>query len=313
VSTLLVASTGGHLAELHELRNRLQGVDDDRVWVTFDTAQSRSLLKGENVIHVDFTAPRDLHHVLTNSPVASRLLKRDNVSSVVSTGAAVAMSFLPIARARGIATHYIESAARTAGPSLTGRMVRHLPGVKLYAQYPGWAHKWQYRGSVFDAYKQQERTEAPQLRRAVVALGAQPDFGFRRLVQRLVRLIPPETEVLWQTGATNISGLGINARPFIPQAELSAAMEEADLVVSHAGVGCALDALHAGRSPVLVPRDPHHGEHVDDHQMNLAAAMSSHHVATVRHVEQLTTSDLLEAAAHKVVRRDEPPAFQLNC
>ena len=42
--TMLVASTGGHLAQMFKLAPRIEPDPARRVWVTFDTPQSRSLL-----------------------------------------------------------------------------------------------------------------------------------------------------------------------------------------------------------------------------------------------------------------------------
>ena len=53
----------------------------------------------------------------------------------------------------GLHCHYIESAARSDGPSKTARMISQIPGVHLYTQYPAWADdKWHYRGAVFDSF-----------------------------------------------------------------------------------------------------------------------------------------------------------------
>jgi UDP-N-acetylglucosamine transferase subunit ALG13 len=41
----------------------------------------------------------------------------------------------------------------------------------------------------------------------------------------------------------------------------------ADVIITHGGPGSILLALSVGRSPVVVPRDPRFGEHVDDHQL----------------------------------------------
>ena len=49
LTTLLVASTGGHLKQLHQLHRRLTTISGPYVWATFDTPQSRSLLEGEEV------------------------------------------------------------------------------------------------------------------------------------------------------------------------------------------------------------------------------------------------------------------------
>ena len=186
-STLLVASTGGHLAQLHRLRPRLDGVPERAVWVMFDTPQSRSLLAGERVHYVPLVEPRDLKTVLRNMRFARRLFKQHDVRAVVSTGSGVALSFLPLARASGIPTLYIDSAARSAGPSVTGRLLSLVPGLRLLCQYPAWAGKrWGYSGSVFDEFEPEPAEPAPQVRKVVVTLGT-IGYPFDRLVRRLSR------------------------------------------------------------------------------------------------------------------------------
>src|SRR3954447_13982338 len=311
MSTLLVASSGGHLAQLHQLRPRLYGIDPDVTWVTFDTPQSRALLAGEDVVYVTPTSTRDYLNVCRNTLPARRLLRDRRITSVVSTGAGIALSFLPLARAHGIDAYYIESATRAAGPSATGKLLSRVPGIELFAQHPSWADdRWQYRGSVFDGYEA-SNGRPPRLERAVVTLGAHRGFGFRRLVERLLQILPPEVEVLWQTGGTDITGLGIEARPFVPAGELDDAVRDADVVVSHAGIGSTLAALEAGRRPVILPRDPSHGEHVDDHQLQIADELGRGSTTVVRTVEDLALDDLLHASSYRVSRASRPPQFAL--
>nr|WP_304515681.1 sulfotransferase [Cellulomonas sp. APG4] len=56
----------------------------------------------------------------------------------------------------------------------------------------------------------------------------------------------------------------------MPPRELAALVAEADVVVTHGGPGTMADARAAGHLPVLVPRDPALGEHVDGHQQRFA-------------------------------------------
>ena len=90
----------------------------------------------------------------------------------VSTGSGVALSFLPLAAAHGIPAHYIESAARVMEPSLTGRLLQRVPGIRLYRQYPDAARgKWRYAGSVFEGFEAAMTPTRP-VRRIVVTLGS---------------------------------------------------------------------------------------------------------------------------------------------
>jgi UDP-N-acetylglucosamine transferase subunit ALG13 len=47
-------------------------------------------------------------------------------------------------------------------------------------------------------------------------------------------------------------------------------MRRADSVICHAGVGTIITALKTGHTPVVVPRQARYGEHVDDHQLDIA-------------------------------------------
>ncbi|CAL9532387.1 hypothetical protein SUDANB121_04083 [Nocardiopsis dassonvillei] len=61
--------------------------------------------------------------------------------------------------------------------------------------------------------------------------------------------------------------------PFLPGGELDGLMESARVVVSHGGPGTIVQARRAGRLPIVVPRDPELGEHVDDHQLLFVARL----------------------------------------
>jgi UDP-N-acetylglucosamine--N-acetylmuramyl-(pentapeptide) pyrophosphoryl-undecaprenol N-acetylglucosamine transferase len=310
VTTLLVASTGGHLAELHDLVPRL-GVQERR-WVTFDSPQSRSLLAGEDVVHVPPAVSRDLVGAVRDLVIARKMFRRRRYDRVISTGASVAMSFFVPATAAGVECAYIESATRTDGPSLTGRMAARLPGVKMFTQYRSWADEtWLYGGSIFDGF-----AAGPSGRRAVrkvvVTLGTHPRYTFPRLLARLVDILPPGLDVLWQVGATRVARMPADARVSVPIDEMRRAMREADVVVSHAGVGSALAAMQAGRRAVFVPRRRLHGEHVDDHQVAMARELQRRDLVLAREADEVTFADLETAASWSVQASPLVQPFRLN-
>lgn len=300
--TLLVASTGGHLEQLYRLRSRFVPALDDIEWVTFDTPQARHLLAAERVHYVPLVAPKDLKHTASCLGYAHRILSSGRFERVISTGAAVAVPFLTVARARGLEVHYIESAARSAAPSLSGSMVSHLPSIHLYAQYPRWGQgKWLYRGAVFDGFVAGPRRQLRSINRVVITFGTQAGFGFRRAVEQLVPVIaelcPRDATVLWQTGATDMTGLSVESHVSVPAADLADAVREADLVVSHAGIGSALLTLEHGRCPVLIPRRRQFGEHTDDHQQFIARELSDRGLAVAAEADQVTCEGLQTACA----------------
>jgi UDP-N-acetylglucosamine--N-acetylmuramyl-(pentapeptide) pyrophosphoryl-undecaprenol N-acetylglucosamine transferase len=315
--TLMVASTGGHLEELYRLRQRFLPDLEDVEWATFDTAQSRSLLADEIVHFVPFVKPKDLRGTWHSSTEAARLLGGGRFARVISTGAAVAVPFLGHARASGLAAHYIESAARSAGLSMSGSMARSIPGVRLYGQYPGWTSgRCQFRGSVFDGFAAGPTEPRACVDKVVVTLGTQPGFGFRRALEALTRVLPevvtPSASILWQVGSTDTTGLPIKAVDVVPADDLNQAVAEADLVISHSGVGTALMVLEHGKCPVLLPRRRRFREHTDDHQTLVADELARRGLAVRADPDALTAEDLLAAASMTASGVAEPPPFLLQ-
>ena len=299
MTTLLVASTGGHLAELHDLTPRL-GVGARR-WVTFDSPQSRSLLEGEDVVYVPPATSRDLVGTVRDLVVAKRMFKKERYARVISTGASVAMAFFLPATAAGVPCSYIESATRTRGPSLTGRLAARVPRARLYTQYPGWADDtWRYGGSIFDAFEAAPIAAPRPVRKVVVTLGTHERYTFPRLLNHLVTLLPPEWDVLWQVGSTVIDKMPPGARKQVPITEMRQALAEADAVISHAGVGSALAAMQAGKRALYVPRRRAFGEHVDDHQVEMARELEGRRLVVAREAQEVSLADLETAAAWSV-------------
>jgi UDP-N-acetylglucosamine--N-acetylmuramyl-(pentapeptide) pyrophosphoryl-undecaprenol N-acetylglucosamine transferase len=307
--TLLVASAGGHLQELlHLLPSVGAGA---RVWVTYDTPQARSMLENEELVPAHHPTTKHLPNAVRNYRLARQVLAAREVGRLVSTGAAVAVPFVQVASRRGIPCHYIESATRVLGPSLSGRMLERVPRVHLYRQLGEWGgHRWQDGPSVFDGYEVSGVTDVAPPNSVVLSLGTH-QFPFPALVDRVQEYFATDTAVTWQLGATPARpGLRGRTEDRLPAEELARLAAEVDVVVGHAGVGLALTALSAGKVPVLVPRRRARREHTDDHQVQLARELDRLGLAVVAEVGELTFEHLERAAALRVVRRDPPP-FEL--
>lgn len=306
--TLLVASGGGHLKQLKNLAGRLPWASDSRAWITVDNLHSRTLLEDEDeVVLVPSAGSRDILATILNARRVRSCIRSGDFTHVLSTGASLAVSTLPLARAAGASCHFIESAARVQGPSLSGRIMSLVPGIHRYTQYRAWTQQgWSYAGCVFDSFTPGELAASPRLHRVVVTLGTLARFPFRSLVERMRQILPRDAEVLWQTGCTPVQGLGICARPTLPAPDLSGLMASADVVVAHAGVGSALSALEAGKVPVLVPRRARRREHVDDHQEQLARELAARGLAQWLEVGDLTLDALLEASAARLGALSRP-------
>jgi len=294
MNTLYVATIGGHIAELVELADRIPR-EGERLWVTNDNDQTRDLLAGEPVELVPYIGERAWREVLREVPRARRILRERGIRRVVSTGSAIALAYLPVAASMGIEAHYIESSTRVESISVSGRLLARTPGVRCWWQFATPPAGFHHIGGVYDGFVAAERPRGADLERVVVTVGT-TDHDFRRLIARLVEIIPPGVEVLWQTGRSTVDDLPIDAKRMVPQSVLTKAIDEADVLVTHAGTGSLALALQAGKVPVFVPRRASFKEHLDDHQLELATW--AHSVGLAIHVEadQIQLTDL-EAAA----------------
>jgi UDP-N-acetylglucosamine transferase subunit ALG13 len=105
---------------------------------------------------------------------------------------------------------------------------------------------------------------------------------FARVLDLLAELAPDE-DLLIQRGITRersdlIDACGVDS---LPWEELLESMRRADVVISHAGVGSMVTAIRVGKKPVVVPRLARFGEHVDDHQVQLARRFAQSNLAVV--------------------------------
>jgi UDP-N-acetylglucosamine--N-acetylmuramyl-(pentapeptide) pyrophosphoryl-undecaprenol N-acetylglucosamine transferase len=312
---LAAASSGGHFKQLVSLVARIPRVSEV-IWLTYDSGLSHDLLQAagrghERLVHAPYAAPRDLPNLARNAQVARRLLRQNAVDLAISTGAGIAVAVLPMARAMGARAVFVESATRAQGPSLSGRILQRTPGVDLFTQNAGYGPDWVQAASVHDEFEPGPAREVDALRRIVVSVGTIRPYGFRRLLERVVEVLPDDAEVLWQTGDTDVTGLPVQANRTVSGPVFEAAVRDADVVIAHAGTGTAITAFEQGRCPVLVPRRHHADEHVDDHQVVTAEALAARGLAVHAEVEDLTPQLLFGAARRSVSRRAEVPAFEL--
>ena len=295
---LLLASTGGHLAQLVRMAEA-QGASADSVWVTFDSPQSRSLLHDRNVVWVDYVAPRDFKALAQAHADLRTKVDPTSVSGVVSTGAGLALAGFAWAREHRLPAAYIESVSRTGGPSLTGRIVRTFRLARTFTQHATWANRhWQLVPSVMRQFERVDDSSARDDRplRVLVTLGTIRPYRFDALVDGMMSILRHDDEVIWQLGETTRTDLPGRCNTLMGADEFLDEARAADVVVTHAGVGTILQLLDNGISPVVVPRRKIRGEHVDDHQMQIFGLLGDAGIAVPAEVNDLSRDTLLIAA-----------------
>ncbi len=109
-----------------------------------------------------------------------------------------------------------------------------------------------------------------------VALGTQK-FQMNRLVkdideQKRQGLI--NDEIFGQIGNSDYIPKNYKFKSFINGTEFNEKIENSDVVITHSGVSTIIKALKLNKKVIVVPRLAKYGEHVDDHQMEIAENFS---------------------------------------
>lgn len=88
----------------------------------------------------------------------------------------------------------------------------------------------------------------------------------------------PDRSVFIQRG-TSATPERTPSAEIVAHGELLRLFSNSKVVVSHGGPSTVMDARSSGRFPIVVPRDPARGEHVDEHQMRFADHLELHGLA----------------------------------
>ena len=74
----------------------------------------------------------------------------------------------------------------------------------------------------------------------------------------------------------------------IPIDELSKLIDQADLIITHGGVGSIISSIKKGKKVIAVPRLEKYKEHVNDHQKDIVETFNqSGYIIGIENVEQL--------------------------
>ncbi len=312
-TVLVAASTGGHLAQAAKWASILE-LNQDSTFVTFDSEQTRGLLTDRPVLHVPYVRPRGAGGVLQAAGRLLRTVPQGRYSAILSTGAGLALSTLPLAARLRIPLVYIESVSRFNGPSLTGRILERVPHVRRYAQHPTYdRRRWSEVPSLLGSYsvRPEVSVDPPDPARPLkilVTLGTIKPYRFDRMIEAVQKCLSPGDEVIWQTGATIRADLEGEVAEQMDAAHFAEAARSCDVVVTHAGVGTILQVLDDGKLPVVFARRAEFGEHVDDHQAQIVERLLNLGLARRGDLE-LSRRTLLDVADSRVVR----PSRESSC
>lgn len=130
----------------------------------------------------------------------------------------------------------------------------------------------------------------------LVLLGTQNN-SFVRLLEAIQKNIDSKAitdEVIVQAGFTKFESKDMKILSLIDKAELSKLQDEADLIITHGGVGSIISSLKKGKKVIVVPRLKKYDEHVNNHQLQIARRFEQEgyvkHVINLKNLEKVIKS-----------------------
>lgn len=109
-----------------------------------------------------------------------------------------------------------------------------------------------------------------------VSLGTQK-FQFNRLLQMMDQLITDgkiTESVFAQTGNSDYLPQHFQYASFLDKSAFENKIRECDVLITHSGVATIIAGLKNEKKVIVVPRLAKYGEHIDDHQLQIAESFS---------------------------------------
>ena len=109
-----------------------------------------------------------------------------------------------------------------------------------------------------------------------VAVGTQK-FQFNRLLKAVDDLVDQGVltgEVFAQTGHSDYVPRNYGYQDFLSKDDFQSCINRCELLITHSGVATIIAGLKLRKPVVVVPRFSAHGEHVDDHQLQIAESFA---------------------------------------
>ena len=133
-----------------------------------------------------------------------------------------------------------------------------------------------------------------------VAVGTQK-FPFDRLLKGIDDLIEQgqlEADVFAQIGHTDYVPKNYQYQNFLSKDDFQSYISGCDLLITHSGVATIIAGMKLEKPVVVVPRFASYGEHVDDHQLQIAESFSDKNLVLMcKDVEELAQT-VKEARTH---------------
>lgn len=112
----------------------------------------------------------------------------------------------------------------------------------------------------------------------LVCVGAS-EYSFERLLISIDELCDEGNiygrDIIAQIGSSKYVPINYKSFSLIGRNDFQKYMESADIVITHAGTGSVIPSLKLGKKVIVFPRREEYGEHLDNHQLELANVLTS--------------------------------------
>ena len=124
----------------------------------------------------------------------------------------------------------------------------------------------------------------------LVLLGTQNN-SFHRLLEQVEKGIKNGTineEVIVQAGYTKYQSHKMRIIDLISKEQLEKFQDEANLIITHGGVGSIITSIRKNKKVIAVPRMHEYGEHVNNHQIDIVKTFDEQgYIIGIEKVEDL--------------------------
>jgi len=124
----------------------------------------------------------------------------------------------------------------------------------------------------------------------LVMLGTQNN-SFERLLKELDRLKENKIikgKIIVQAGYTKYESKNLEIFDFIDKDKLEKYQSQADIIITHGGVGSIISSLTKDKKVIAVPRLKEYNEHVNNHQKDIVESFSKNgYIIGINDVKEL--------------------------
>ncbi len=275
----LTANSGGHLNQLLQLKSFYK--KRDHFFITDRNSLSEELAKSERVYFIEkfvfkeIILKRQFLKPFKNLMQAVLIFIKERPDAIITTGAGTAFGpwVLGLLFKK---TVFIESIARTNGPSVFGKLF----GRRADVVFVQWEHmlkfypKGLYSGLIFSF--DEIRTHKKNSIKNIFITAGTYRLQFNRVLKEMDDLLENgrlSYNVTAQIGASDYKPKNFSYFDYCGQHRLHEIINDSDLVICQGGSGSLMDSLLRGKKVIGVPRLVAYKEYFDDHQIQLVGEL----------------------------------------